>query len=162
VRPSENWRRHLLLVRSWGSDFIGNLKRRKDLPAYNGGQAQRHGERRDAIREGILLRDAAKVFSRSGRGILQGGCYRKRYVPVNIILRVTENAGFIGDAVAEFPNLGRLGEVQATGEPVVITKRGAPIVQVAPIASGKGDVFGFMAGEFTIVGDIQSPVVPLK
>jgi prevent-host-death family protein len=53
-------------------------------------------------------------------------------------------------------------EVQATGEPVVITKRGAPIAQVAPIASGKGDVFGFMAGEFKIVGDIESPVVRLK
>ncbi len=53
-------------------------------------------------------------------------------------------------------------EVQATGEPVVITKRGAPMVQVTPIVSGKGDVFGFMAGEFKIIGDIESPVVPLK
>jgi hypothetical protein len=32
------------------------------------------------------------------------------------------------------------------------------VVQVVPIASGKGDVFGFMAGEFKIVGDIESPV----
>ena len=53
-------------------------------------------------------------------------------------------------------------EVQATGEPVVITKRGAPIAQVAPIAAGTGDVFGFMAGEFKVIGDIESPVVPLK
>lgn len=52
-------------------------------------------------------------------------------------------------------------EVQATGEPVVITKRGAPVVKVAPLTSGAGeDVFGFMAGEFKIVGDIESPVVP--
>jgi antitoxin (DNA-binding transcriptional repressor) of toxin-antitoxin stability system len=48
--------------------------------------------------------------------------------------------------------------VQATGEPVVNTERGAPVVQVVPIPSGKGDVFGFMAGEFKIVGDIESPV----
>ena len=53
-------------------------------------------------------------------------------------------------------------EVQATGELVVITKRGAPMVQVAPIVSGKGDVFGFMAGEFRVLGDIESPVVALK
>lgn len=53
-------------------------------------------------------------------------------------------------------------EVQATGEPVVITKRGAPMVQVAPVDSEKGDVFGFMAGQFKIVGDIESPVVPLE
>lgn len=53
-------------------------------------------------------------------------------------------------------------EVHATGEHVVITKRGAPVVQVAPIASGKRDVFGFMAGEFKILGDIESPLVPEK
>jgi prevent-host-death family protein len=58
--------------------------------------------------------------------------------------------------------LSVIKEVQATGEPVVITKRGAPVVQVAPVRSGNGDVFGFMAGEFEIVGDIESPVVSLK
>jgi len=49
-------------------------------------------------------------------------------------------------------------EVEATGEPVVITKRGAPMVQLTRLGSGKGDVFGFMAGEFKIVGDIESPM----
>jgi len=52
-------------------------------------------------------------------------------------------------------------EVQATGEPVVITKRGEPVVQVAPVDSENDDIFGFMAGQFKIVGDIESPVVPL-
>jgi prevent-host-death family protein len=58
--------------------------------------------------------------------------------------------------------LAVIKEVQATGEPVVITKRGAPVVQVAPVGSGNGDVFGFMAGEFDIVGDIESAVFPEK
>lgn len=58
--------------------------------------------------------------------------------------------------------LSVIKEVQATGEPVVITKRGAPVVQVAPVGSGNGDVFGFMAGEFKIVGDIESPVFPKR
>jgi prevent-host-death family protein len=58
--------------------------------------------------------------------------------------------------------LSVIKEVQATGEPVVITKRGAPVVQVAPVSSGNGDVFGFMTGEFDIIGDIESPVVSLK
>jgi prevent-host-death family protein len=49
--------------------------------------------------------------------------------------------------------------VQATGEPIVITKRGKPVVQLAPVGSGNGDVFGFMVGKFKIVGDIESPVV---
>ena len=51
-------------------------------------------------------------------------------------------------------------EVQSTGEPVVITKRGTPVVKVTAVPSERADVFGFMAGEFTIVGDIESPVVP--
>jgi prevent-host-death family protein len=53
--------------------------------------------------------------------------------------------------------LSVIKEVQATGEPVVIIKRGLPVVQVAPVSSGNGEVFGFMAGAFEIVGDIESP-----
>ena len=53
-------------------------------------------------------------------------------------------------------------EVQRTGEPVVVTKRGKPVVKVVPVEPQKDDLFGFMAGEFDIVGDIESPVVPLS
>jgi antitoxin (DNA-binding transcriptional repressor) of toxin-antitoxin stability system len=53
-------------------------------------------------------------------------------------------------------------EVQATGEPVVVTKRGTPVVKVVPAESDQNDLFGFMTGEFTIVGDIESPLVPAK
>jgi prevent-host-death family protein len=55
-----------------------------------------------------------------------------------------------------------MNEIQATGEPVIVTKRGKPVVKVVPIKPEKDDIFGFMAGKFTIVGDIESPVVPLK
>src|SRR6266404_5393253 len=47
-RPSENWRRHLLLLESWESDCIGNLTKEGFAPPHNGGQAQRHGEHRDS------------------------------------------------------------------------------------------------------------------
>lgn len=53
-----------------------------------------------------------------------------------------------------------MDDIQATGEPVVVTKRGKPIVKVAPAEPEKNDILGFMAGEFEIVGDIESPVVP--
>ena len=53
-----------------------------------------------------------------------------------------------------------MNEVQATGEPVIVTKRGKPVVKVIPAEPEKGDILGFMAGEFEIVGDIESPVVP--
>ncbi len=55
-----------------------------------------------------------------------------------------------------------MDKVKKTGEPVVVTKRGVPVVKVVPVESEKDDLFGFMAGKFTIVGDIESPVVPLK
>ena len=58
--------------------------------------------------------------------------------------------------------LAVMDDVQATGEPVVVTKRGKPVVKVVPIESEKDDLFGFMAGKFKIVGDIESPVIPLK
>lgn len=58
--------------------------------------------------------------------------------------------------------LAVMKDVQATGETVVVTRRGTPVVKVVPVTPGSGDVFGFMAGEFKIVGDIESPLVPLK
>jgi len=57
--------------------------------------------------------------------------------------------------------LAVMDDVNATGEPVIITKRGTPVAKVVPVASGKQDLFGFMAGEFEIVGDIEGPAVPL-
>jgi prevent-host-death family protein len=58
--------------------------------------------------------------------------------------------------------LSVMDEVNATGEPVIITKRGTPVAKVVPVSSKKQDLFGFMAGELKIVGDIESPVVPLE
>jgi len=58
--------------------------------------------------------------------------------------------------------LAVMKRVQATGEPVLVTKRGAPLVKVVPAETGDAKLFGFMTGEFEITGDIESPVVPLK
>jgi prevent-host-death family protein len=54
-----------------------------------------------------------------------------------------------------------MDRVQATGEPVIVTKRGKPIVKVVPAEQRKDDLFGFMRGRMEIVGDIESPAVPL-
>lgn len=58
--------------------------------------------------------------------------------------------------------LAVMKDVQATGEPVIVTKRGTPVVKVVPVEPNGSDLFGFMAGEFKIVGDVESPVIPLK
>jgi prevent-host-death family protein len=49
-------------------------------------------------------------------------------------------------------------QVQATGEPVVVTKRGAPVVKIVPVEAENNDLFGFMAGKVKIAGDIESPI----
>ncbi|HUX68608.1 MAG TPA: type II toxin-antitoxin system Phd/YefM family antitoxin [Terriglobales bacterium] len=51
-------------------------------------------------------------------------------------------------------------DVQATGEPVVVTRRGAPLVKLVPAGPEVSDIFGFMAGKVKILGDIESPTVP--
>jgi prevent-host-death family protein len=58
--------------------------------------------------------------------------------------------------------LAVMDDVNATGEPVIITKRGVPVAKIVPVSSKKRDLFGFMAGQFEIVGDIESPTVPLE
>jgi prevent-host-death family protein len=54
--------------------------------------------------------------------------------------------------------LAVMKRVQATGEPVIVTKGGTPVVKLVPIQSEKDDIFGFMAGKVKIVGDIESPI----
>ncbi len=58
--------------------------------------------------------------------------------------------------------LSVMNDVQAIGEPIIVTKRGTPVVRVVPVEPRKNNLFGFMAGEFKITGDIERPVVPLK
>ncbi len=55
-----------------------------------------------------------------------------------------------------------MNRAQATGEPVVVTKRGKPVVKVVPADPEEDNLFGFMKGRMKIVGDIMSPVVPLE
>jgi len=54
--------------------------------------------------------------------------------------------------------LSVIKQVQATGEPVIITRRGVPLVKVVAAEPEKHSLFGFMAGKVKIVGDIESPI----
>ena len=55
-----------------------------------------------------------------------------------------------------------MNEVQATGEPVVVTKNGKPVVKLVPAKMKDENIFGYMAGKAKIAGDIVSPVTPLE
>jgi prevent-host-death family protein len=54
--------------------------------------------------------------------------------------------------------LAVMKKVQATGEPVIVTKRGAPVVKLVPVHSERAEIFGFMAEKVKVVGDIESPI----
>jgi len=54
--------------------------------------------------------------------------------------------------------LAVMKKVQATGEPVVVTKRGTPVVKIVPVRKRKDDLFGFMKGKVKVVGDIVTPI----
>ncbi len=55
-----------------------------------------------------------------------------------------------------------MNEVQATGEPVIVTNDGKALVKLVPAEVKNESIFGYMAGKAKIVGDIVSPVTPLE
>jgi prevent-host-death family protein len=60
-----------------------------------------------------------------------------------------------------------MDEVNETGRPVIVTKRGQPSIRVVPIADGKkrDSIFGRLAGIMKIHGDpddLIKPIVPLE
>ncbi len=51
-----------------------------------------------------------------------------------------------------------MDEVEKTGRPVVITKRGRPIVELGPVIKRPLTLRGAMKGQITIKGDIIGPL----
>jgi len=58
--------------------------------------------------------------------------------------------------------LALMDEIQAKREPMIITKRGKPVVKIVPVKEDEDEIFGFLKGKLTIVGDVVGPVVPLE
>jgi len=51
-----------------------------------------------------------------------------------------------------------MDEVSETGDPVLITKHGKPVAQLTPVTQKPKTLFGALAGEIEIKGDIVAPV----
>ncbi|MFZ0299091.1 MAG: type II toxin-antitoxin system Phd/YefM family antitoxin [Candidatus Sulfotelmatobacter sp.] len=58
--------------------------------------------------------------------------------------------------------LAIMDQVLRSGEPVVVTKHGKPVVKLVPAEKQEDDIFGYMAGRAKIVGDIVGPITPLE
>jgi prevent-host-death family protein len=52
-----------------------------------------------------------------------------------------------------------MDEVQSRRESVLITKRGKPVAKLVPVDNAKDDIFGFLKGKVTILGDVVSPAL---
>jgi prevent-host-death family protein len=55
--------------------------------------------------------------------------------------------------------LAVIDEVQAKRETVVITKHGKPVAKLVPINQGADEIYNFLCGKGTIVGDVVSPAI---
>jgi prevent-host-death family protein len=55
--------------------------------------------------------------------------------------------------------LAVMDEVKAKRETVVITKHGKPVAKLVPADENTDDIYNFLAGKGTIVGDIVSPAL---
>jgi len=60
-------------------------------------------------------------------------------------------------AVFKAECLKLMDEVARTGQPVVITKHGKPVAQLAPVAAEPKSLFGYMKNTVTIKRDIVAP-----
>jgi prevent-host-death family protein len=63
--------------------------------------------------------------------------------------------------------LGIMDEINETGRPLVVTKRGEPVIKIVPIRNGnkKDNFFGRLKGIIEIVGDpddLVKPIFPLE
>jgi prevent-host-death family protein len=48
--------------------------------------------------------------------------------------------------------------VHQSGEPVLITRRGKPLVRIEPMQVSNGNLLGCLKGKAKIIGDIESPI----
>jgi prevent-host-death family protein len=68
----------------------------------------------------------------------------------------------IGAAEFKAHCLTLMEDVRSTREPLIITKRGKPVAKLVPVDNKKDNWIGRLNGKIRIVGDIESPVVPLE
>jgi len=58
--------------------------------------------------------------------------------------------------------LAVMDEVQSKRETVIITKHGKPVAKLVPVEPQGDDIFGFLRGKATIIGDVVSPALSLR
>jgi prevent-host-death family protein len=52
-----------------------------------------------------------------------------------------------------------MDEVQAKRQTVVITKHGRPVAKLVPADKGTDEIYNFLRGKGTVIGDVISPAI---
>jgi prevent-host-death family protein len=55
--------------------------------------------------------------------------------------------------------LAVMDEVQAKHQTVVITKHGKPVVKLVPVSTDTDEIYNFLGGKGTVIGDVVSPAI---
>jgi prevent-host-death family protein len=55
--------------------------------------------------------------------------------------------------------LAVMDQVQARHETIVITKRGKPVAKLVPVNTETDEIYNFLEGKGSIVGDVVSPAI---
>jgi prevent-host-death family protein len=55
--------------------------------------------------------------------------------------------------------LAIMDEVQSRREAIIITKRGRPVAKLTPVENEKDEIYGFLKGKVSILGDVVSPAL---
>lgn len=58
--------------------------------------------------------------------------------------------------------LAVMDEVKAQRKSVTITKHGKPVAKLVPVESHDDEIFGFLEGKGTVVGDVVAPALSGK
>ncbi|MGB6488648.1 MAG: type II toxin-antitoxin system Phd/YefM family antitoxin [Steroidobacteraceae bacterium] len=51
-----------------------------------------------------------------------------------------------------------MDQVEKTRQPIIITKHGRPVAQLAPVPADTDSLFGYMKGTMRIDGDVTAPL----
>jgi prevent-host-death family protein len=56
-----------------------------------------------------------------------------------------------------------MDQVAKSKRPMIVTKRGKPMVRIVPVDEPvEDDIFGCLAEKFEIIGDIEEPALPAR
>ena len=100
----------------------------------------------------------SRVRSSSAVSAIDTGSAANYYLTMSVVKKRPSRAGVIAATEFKARCLELMDRVAATGNPLVITKRGRAIVRLVPAQQRPRSIVGALKGHARIQGDIVSPI----